>query len=274
MSLRRWILATAFVLGCGKTLKPPQPAVDDAAALVEAARERATPARVRARFHVQVASTALDLAGSTGGGLVLDRPGRARMDLFGPLGSPVVQLAADGEAVQVLLLRQQLHYYALDAEEAVRGSTGGAVGLDTLLGVVVGDLPFDDAEARSWARLPEGGVRLVLDGPEGSTVEAVVDPAWRAPERLEARGADGTVLLRAAYGGWQPLADGGVLVPDEVALYLPGLDLSLDLRFRRWEPLDEVGDVFHPEVPDGFVSVPLEAALAEMATDHREVVEP
>jgi hypothetical protein len=263
MRFRRPFLIAVFVLGCGKTLKPPEPLADSPVTVLDLARARPVPDPVRSRFHVKLNSPTLDVSGSTGGGLLLDRPGRGRADVFGPMGSTLLTLATDGEVVTVLVLRLRRHLHANAAEEAVREVTRGAAGLDDLLGVLVGDLPFDEAEVREVTISAEGLAIAHLDGPNDTHLEAWLDRTTAAPVRLVARDSDGVELLTAEYGDFTA-TDDGALLPEEVMLHLPALQLTTTVRYRKWEVLESVDDeVFQPAVPEGFSSTPLELSQSD-----------
>jgi len=263
MRIRRPILMAVFVLGCGKTLKPPQPLAESPVTVLDLARARAVPQTVRSRFHVRVESTPLDLSGSTGGGLVLDRPGRGRLDVFGPMGSTLLTLATDGEGFSMLVMREHRHVRAAAAEEAVREVTRGSAGLDDLLGILVGDLPFEAAEVEEVTIAADGRVVALLEGPSDTGVEVWLDRTTATPIRLVVRDAEDVEMLSAAYGAFVP-TDAGDLLPEEVTLDLPALPLTATVRYRRWEVLETVDDgVFRPEVPEDFSTTPLERLLTD-----------
>jgi len=266
MRFRRPILIAVFVLGCGKTLKPPEPLAESPVTLVDMARARPVPDPVRSRFHVRVDSTTFDLSGSTGGGAVLDRPGRGRLDVFGPMGSTLLTLASDGEAFSVLVVRERRHLHAAAAETAVREMTRGAAGLDDLLGILVGDRPVDDAGVREVTIGAEGHAIALLEGPNDTSVEAWIDRATATPVRLVARDGGGVELLTAEYGAFSA-TDAGDLLPEEVTLHLPALPLTATVRYRKWEVLEAVGaEVFQPDVPEDFSTTSLEQFLLDIST--------
>lgn len=253
--MRQRVLTVLFVLGCGRTLPAPAPAAQ--ASLLDAARARTVPARLLAKLSVQVRSEAMDVAGSSGGALILDRPGRGHVAVFSPLGGPLVTLQTDGTGLALALARERRHLVAAEADRVVREQTGGLVGIDEVLGLLVGDLPLDGLAPAGERRTADGDLEVVLEGPRGSRVVAVLDDPTAVPVSLVATDREGRIALRAAFAPFAAGAD-GVLLPTEVALAVPALDLDVELRYRSWTFPETVRDVFGLAPPEGFATGPLE----------------
>lgn len=235
-----WLLWLA--VGCHRGDAPETP-VTAPANVLEAARARPVPDPLRARFNVKLQSKPLGVAATTGGGLVVDRPGKGRLELFGPLGNPLVTVSADGVGLSVLLTGEKKHLVAADAEAVLRDTTGGVAGLDDLLALLVGDLPFDQAPVRFMERVDtrrgdadKALARAVLDGPQQSTVDVLLDPDTATPDAIVARNQKGETLLSATYDRFEPLD--GLLVPTRVQVYVPSIDLSVEAKYRGWEALE------------------------------------
>jgi len=257
MRLYRWWMVAVLLLGCTRRTQPVAPA-DAPATVLEMARARPVPPFLRARVNLKLVSETMDLAGSTGGGLVVARPGRVRTDVFGPTGGRLVGMTSDGQGVAVTLTKERRHLVAADAELVVAEVTGGAASLDDVVAVLVGDLPFDEAEVLSLERTDEGvGARLA--GPADTAVDVLIDPELGTPQRVEVRHAEGGLLLSASYERF--LRVEGHLVPAALEVDVPSLDLDLTLRYRDWAVLGQPPDVFSIEAPPGFESEPLEDAL-------------
>lgn len=264
-------LVLVAVIGCPRPDQRPPTPVESAAAVLEATRARPVPDPVKARFSVKLRSKPLDIAGSTGGGLVIDRPGRARLDLFGPLGGPLFTAASDGAGLSVLLVNERRQLVAVDAERVLRETTGGVAGLDDLLAVLVGDLPFDDAKVLQTELHGDGdgpeqdSVRVVFEGPNGSQVDVLLDAVLNTPRQLVAKSAEGEVLLSATYEGFTAVGDRHL--PSRVELLVPSIDLTVDARFRDWEPLAEAPPVFSMDAPDSFTTESLEASVRKIVEE-------
>jgi hypothetical protein len=257
---RRWGWVAVFVIGCGKGHLPP-PAHGEPATVLEMARTRGVPDPTRARFSVKLRSQKMSLAATTGGGLVVDRPGQGRIDLFGPLGNPLITVSTDAAGLSVLLIAEERQLAAVDAEAVLRETTGGVAGLDDLLALLVGDLPFDTARVLALQRT-EGGTRVLLEGTAGATVEAVLDPALGTPRSLVAANREGATLMRATYDPFVPFGD--TLVPSGVELLVPSLDLAVELRYRTWDAAEPDAAVFQVVAPPGYRVESLEAAVERL----------
>ena len=262
-------LALALCVGCPAHHHAIEPAAGSPEGIFEAARARAVPDPLRARFAIKLRSKPLDLAASTSGGLIVDRPGQGRVDLFGPMGGPVVTVGSDGAGLEVLLIGQQRDLVANDAESVLRETTGGVAGLDDVFAVLTGDLPFDAATVRDIAKIPAaepGGtewIRAHLDGPKGSIIEVVIDPSNAAPSAITALDKKGSPLITATYDPFQLVGD--AWMPTRVELYVPALDLTVECKYKSWDVLGEPPTNLVPPPPDGFTVESLEEAVRKLA---------
>jgi hypothetical protein len=248
------------LLACGPKPKDPPTIQTDIATTLEMARTRPTPERATVRVTVKVKSETLGVAGSTGGGLVVDRPGRLFLEVFGPLGASLVKVASDGEGLSVLLPKDRRQLAAASAEVALREISGEAIGLDDLAGLLVGDLPFDAAELQATRVLEDGQHQADLLAPGGVHILADLDPAQGTPTHLLAADQDGVTMVEAWYGPFEP-DESGLLWPTEVQVLLPDVPLEASLKYKAWKPVDQAPPVFSTETPDGFEVESLEEAL-------------
>lgn len=264
---RRWLLL-CFVLGCTRALRP-QPVPAAMATPFEHARARPTPTRIQGRFSFTIEAAATGMAASTGGVVILDRPGRGHLAVLGPLGGPLATLQTDGYGAAVAIARDRQHYVALDAEQVLRESTSGLVGLDDLLGLFVGDLPLDGGgvHVRSQRQLPEAGgpYEVVLDGPDGEALTVYLDPVTATPVSFMVVDSGGQQLLDVHYAPFSPFGDSGELLPTDIALALPRMGVELEIRMKTWTVPDPLPEVFGLAVPDGFTSSPLEDTVRTWA---------
>lgn len=248
-----------LTVGCGPKKGLPAVASEPAEAVLAKSQAREIPSPVQARFQIKVRSKPLGIGGTTSGGLQVVRPGSARVEIFGPLGGSLVSLVSDGTAFAAWLPREQRHLFAPDADALVRDATRGAVGLDELLGLLVGDVPFDAAELRGLgvSETP-GRVRASFEGLDGVAVELDLDPVLLTPARLVARDREGVELLRVDYEGWLPLDT--YLVPAKVDLTVPAVELYVSLRYSSWQRPDSLMS-YATEPPPGVASEDLLDAL-------------
>ncbi|TNE83978.1 MAG: hypothetical protein EP330_30900 [Deltaproteobacteria bacterium] len=252
-----------LLVSCGPKNRPT-PISSDIATTLEMARSRPTPERATVRVTVKVKSDPLGVAGSTGGGLVVDRPGRLFLEVFGPLGSSLVKVASDGTGLSVLLPKDERQLLAPSAEEALREISGGAIGLDDLAGLLVGDLPFDAAELKATHVLEDGRHQAELVAPGGIQVVADLEPAIGTPIHVVARDQDGVTMVEANFGPFEA-DESGMLWPTEVEVLLPAVELTSSLRYKTWKPVDEAPPVFDLTAPEGFTTEDLEEALRGLA---------
>lgn len=269
--MSRPVLWFVFVIGCSRGLKPT-PAVAVRATPIETARARILPDPIQARFSIGI-ETAAKRFPNTGGALILDRPGRGHLAVLGPLGGPLAILQTDGTGLALAISRERQHILAAEADAVLLGNTDGVIGLDALLGVLIGDVPMDDAPIRSERLLDDGNVEVVLGGPDESALTVVLDPARGTPVSLVAHDSSGQVVLTADYEPFEPFEKAGgdpvavpVWVPTHLTLILPTFDASASLRFKSWRvpaPDSEALDpgVFDLAPPEGFSSLPMEVAI-------------
>lgn len=230
-----WLLAGLLLFPGACSKKKPVPTITEpAVTILDQVRARSAPQTAQARFQIKVRSKLLGVGGTTGGGLQVVRPGKARLEVFGPFGGNLVSLIADGERFAAILPRENRHLLALDAEELVRDATRGAVGLDEVIGLLVGQVPFGAAELQELSVLREvGRIQASYEGPQRVSVVLDLDPEQFTPIRLVATDRDGEDLLRVRYDGWLEL--GEHLLPHKVELEVPSLDLFVGLRYASWQ---------------------------------------
>ncbi len=250
----------ALLLGCPKT-DAPLMAKRKPSQVVQAAHQRALPDALQARFQIKMRSKPLKMAGSTGGGLLLARPGKMRLDIFAPIGPPLLKMTTDGEGLTVLVMRDRKGLVADDAERLMRSATGGAAGMDDLIAIFVGDLPFQDAKPKSSKRV-EGGIEVRFEGPKKTRIHVVLDESDGALRRLEAFDAQDNTVLIARIEAYQ-LFD-SYRLPTVVQLEVPAVELTLDIKYKKWLILDEEPKGFERSVPDSFESKSLQTVLDEL----------
>lgn len=264
MTHRNALLGLTLALGCARTLKP-EVAARAPSAVLELARARPVADPLQARFSMKVRSRVLQVAGSTHGALIVDRPGQGHFALMGPVGGPIFTLSSDGQGVSVLLPRDGRHLVASDADRVLDEVGGGLLGVDDLFGLLLGVLPLEEARITRKTPLPEGRVQVTLAGPEATRLVVTLRTTDGTPESLAVYGDAHAPLLVAAYSTFES-GDDGSLLPTAVAVEVPRLDLRLELAYRSWKVPDPVPDVFGLGAPSGFRTESLEHAVRELAT--------
>lgn len=267
MAGSRWRMAAFSVLlliGCARTMKPPEVPTQQPPAVLEMARARAVPDPLRARFNVRIRSRALDVAGSTHGVLIVDRPGKGHIAIMGPLGGPLFTLSSDAVGVAAVLPRDRRHLAAVDAQSVLQDTVPGLAELDDLFGLLVGDVPLDEERVRQVQRLDDERVVVVLDGPDGVLIAVTLWTATATPSGIVAQRSGGERLMAVTFAPFQEAE--GALMPTDVALEVPSLDLRVDLSYRSWRVLDTVPDVFGLDTPAGYTTESLERFLQDLAS--------
>ncbi|MEO0605838.1 MAG: hypothetical protein AAF211_30680, partial [Myxococcota bacterium] len=130
------------VSGACRKPVPPLPASEAADALSGLKAPVADP--LRGRFSFKIASEPLGLKGSTGGALILDRPGKLHFAVLGPLGGALATAQTDGERASIVIRRDSRHFWADAVEATVRSWTDDELGVDGVVGLFVGQVPVPE----------------------------------------------------------------------------------------------------------------------------------
>jgi hypothetical protein len=271
MKLTR-LVAVLFLIAChtGHQPKPEALAASPTAAL-EAARQRPQPDPLRGKFSIKIKSAKLGVAATTTGGLLTDRPGRLRFDLFGPFGGSLFTAISDGAGLSVLDVGKQRQLLGADAETILREAAGGVAGLDDVIALLTGDIPFDTATVTAIRSVTIGdrtATEYTFAGPKDTAVTLLVDPDLGTPLRIAAQDAAHQDRITATYEPFARVpsdAGDGPWMPTSVSLQVASLDLAIDLRFRSWDAIDGDAPSFSTAAPPGFAVTPLEDALRAIA---------
>ncbi len=259
----RSALFAVVAVACGGRLPPPVAPAELPASLLDAARARPVPDLAQARMNIRLRSKPLDLAASTGAGLVVERPGKVRFDLMGPLGGPLLVINADGTGLSALLVGASRHLLAAEADSVVREASGGVADLDTLAALLVGDVPFDGMVPSAASIGDDGALTVKLPGPDGAGIELVV-ASDGTPRRVHATDPNGGLLLSADYALFQDV--GGVLMPSDLILEVPQLELVIEVKYKVWSVPESSPVDFSVAPPDGVASESLEDAVRKALT--------
>jgi hypothetical protein len=254
-------------VGCKKRPPVALPTLAEDA-LLTAMRSRPSLDPAQARFSVKLASKPLGItAPPLGGGLIVDRPGMAWVTVLNPLGGPVFTVASDGQQVAMVNSYDKQFVHADDASEALIGATGGAIRLDDVVGLLQGLVPIEPAKVRA-RRVVEGGVEFVAEGPAGTTLTTVVEEVYATPLSVVVTGGDGATLVTATY---EPFLDAeGVRVPSRVTIFVPSVELTVDVKFKSWVVPESLPDVFAPTAPEGFLQLTFAEYAALMKAQQAE----
>ncbi len=239
MSLSFLLLLLA---GClHRAPKPEGPLPPRAANPVELwgiALSDALPGPRRADVRVQLASGL-----SARGVLAVAPPDRLRLDVFGPIGGPVLMVVSDGTALRSWQAEGNRWTVFPDADTEMGAFLPGleAAGLDLLVRLLLGYAP----QVAPTSGTPDGVVAWA--GPQGSEVRARLDPGTaRLAEVIAGRtgGAAPWLVLENTPGGL-PEA-----LPARVVVTLPGRGPTT-LSIAGWTPFTPEDSVFAVAPPPG-----------------------
>lgn len=262
--MRYFTLLFLFALGCGHhpSERPPR-AYEDASALMAGARARALPTAVSGSYGIHVESAVLGIDGTTKGGLVIERPNRFRLDIISPFGTPLVYAVSDGVGFSVFVVNKNALYSTPDAEALLREASGGAAGLEDIVAVFVGKVPFEGREV-TGVQAGDGETVFSFAGPEGTRAEVALDDSDATTRRIAAYDAEGAMALTATYQDYQRVGESRL--PGEVLVTVPALGLEVKLSFKSWTELAQAPDVFSVPAQPGVEPID----LGELLTRARE----
>lgn len=264
MRLGWWIVMLALVFSaCIPKKKRVVAPLGTMADVVEASRARPTANPVQARFNINVKSKPLGLAFTTGGGLFIERPGNLYLAVLGPFGGPQLALGTDGGPVGILVARDKLYMTHDDMPALVDHYSQAALTIDDVLALLVGTMPFSDERIRK-TKADDDVVRIELNGPQNTRAEVEIDGAEGTLRTISVRDDHGDPLL---VGTWESYlaTEEGLLVPARLTVEIPRYEMTVDLKFKSWKPLEQAPDVFKVVTPEGYEEISLLEQLEKMA---------
>lgn len=268
--LLRVLLAVAVVPSGACKPKPPPTLAEQLAEdeLLAQMRTRPVPDPSQAKLTVKLRSKPLGIAAPPlGGGLVVDRPGRAYFVILSPVGGPVFTLTSDGAGVAMMNTRDREWVVSEDAALALGSATGDQLVLDDLVALLLGLVPADPKQVRARTETADG-VQLVIEAPGGVLLEALIDPILATPRSIRVTDAASKELVLATYEPFQQVGD--AWLPSGLVLFVPSVELTIELRYRSWKELDAPPDVFKLEAPPGYAVLSMAEYAEKMAEAARQ----
>ena len=233
-------------------------------AIVEAMHARPVPPRAQARFVAKLDSPKLGIvAPPLGGGAILEAPDRGYLVLNSPVGGPILTLATTEERT-VFLNGHDKQAVVAEGAAAALASLGAGLSMPDVMGVLVGRLPIDAADATLGAPAPDAPrtatLEVELPGDHRATVR--VDMSNATPQQLTVRNASGVELAKVVWG---PFAEAdGAWWPTTTDVAVPSVELTVGLVWKSWAVPETVADVFSPPVPEGYQMLDFAAYAASM----------
>ncbi len=199
-----------------------------------------------------------DVSGTTSTTMVIHRPDELYLQVRGPVNNVMVQGSANRDELVVVIPPMKKAFTASNPDAAMKALTGGALGVDGVLALLMARLPEADLElieSRDLGKIRE----VLLEAPGGYRVLAQVDARRGRLRSLLLRDPDGTELMTVSYEGW--FRDARSFYPEQVLIEVPGLELSAKADVQAWEVMGEVPAIFVTPVPDSAEVTDLEEAL-------------
>lgn len=244
----------------------PSPSTDNESLTVtafEAVRDRPVLKKGILKIKLKAASEPLNFTGTVGGVMSIDRPHAARIDLIAPFIGHVASLVYAEPALSILMMAKGTQYYTDDTETMV-SLTGGALTADDVIGLLMGDTPWDeypldgvgvDASGRWWGRVlsPSGyQMRLILSENGGLGGVDIMD----GQEQL---------VFSVVYGPFITMA--GWLGPSSVDLVIPQYALSATVTIRSVDVSPASLPEWTTALPTGFVRRDLLSITSALSAD-------
>ncbi|MBN1334745.1 MAG: hypothetical protein JXB39_02160 [Deltaproteobacteria bacterium] len=201
------------------------------------ARTDTRPFAWKASLSLTIQAPRWDLAANVPATLLVRRPDVLFLQLRGPIGGPLAEACSDRAGVSVLLPAERRLLVDTDPQAAIGAATGGALALDGLAALLLGEAPGWDVGPDGSVALAEGRVAMLGRDAQGRLVSLVV------------RDASGTDLLQATWEGW--IRREGAWRPGKLGLRVAPLDLDVEARFRSWEILGSVPVTCAHALPGG-----------------------
>jgi len=267
----RLLLVCALAMGCG----PKRVSRAEAIKVVDDLRTQPIPRSLQARFQIKVGSESA--SGSTTGAMVTHMPDKFRLEILTPLGTPMITVASNGQAIHAWSQQKATFFRGDDAHKVLGELTGGAVDMTDVLRLLTGGLPLEDAPVLA-TEAREDGVLVVLGAPGNVRVRALIAPKKRLVRRVDigvAPSADSTEIaeLYAVFDIHDHMRIDGSHYPEEMLVELPPVGWTLELTFHTWDELGVIPDVFDIEPPPNASVEDLESTLRK-AADQQQLGHP
>lgn len=260
------------LVGCRKGPSPKAAAKIDADQVIERMRTRPVPAGLQAKYKIRIEGPGA--GGSTRGAMMVQDPDHLRLEVLTPLRTPLLTVASDGTSLHAWSQQHATFYRGDEAATVLAEVTSGAVNISDVVTLLTGGLPFPTAPVLATGG-EEGGVELLLGGPDDTRMRAVVAP-WRGFVRLLEVGKAltpgglemGPPILQVEV--LEAVRVGKYILPQELVITLPTLGWTVEMSFTSWTVLDEVSPVFVLPAPKGAKQADLVETLQEIGEKHKE----
>ncbi len=165
--------------------------------------------------------------------IVVERPGRFRLETLTPLEQPIDVMTSDGSRIW-LLSGGKLREGPATPENIAR-IIPVPLRAEDLVDAMLGGIPTGErftASSISWADEDHTRWRLVLDGAGGERATLVVDPETKRVESVAMARADGVERLRVAFDKFEA-AEGAGELPRRIKLEIPDRDTEVTIKLKE-----------------------------------------
>jgi hypothetical protein len=231
---------------------------------IERLRQAPRPYAYKAECSFRLDAPELGLTGSTGGTLILHRPSELYLQVRGPLGGVLFEMTVNEDVLGLRLPQKGLALQGRDPEAVLRALSGEALGVDALLALLTGRLPKNGLETLSM-ETREGRTVAQLRSPPSHPVLLSLDARGRDLGMLEILDTSGRPRLEILYGPMTRVERDHL--PEQISIRTPGRRLSATLKFRNWEILGQIPEVFSPATTGLVVTTDLAEAARRWLED-------
>jgi len=247
--------------GCGRQ----KTRIDSLSDPLNALRGEPQPYAVKGRMYLTVKAPRWGMSGTASSTMLVHRPDEFFLQVRGPLGNTMLQATCDASEVTLQVPSMKRFLVGENPESAMRQLTGGAVGLDGLLALLMARLPNEKAEIVEIGQVGKN-IEAMMEAPNGYLVKATVERLLGRLLGVELYDPAGELLLTVSYEDW--FRDARSYYPELVTLEIPGIDLWARADFQAWEVMGEVPDIFSASPPANITPEDLQQSLREGVKSH------
>lgn len=226
---------------------------------------------IKGRMYLTIKAPRWDVSGTTSTTMVAHRPDDFFLQVRGPVNNVMVQGTANADELVVVIPPMNKVLVGATPDAAMKALTGGALGVDGLLSLLMARLPTEGLEVLET--IPGDKSTLVRLGASGGyQALATIERKRGRLERIELRDADDKLLMWVSYNGWW--RDARAFYPEILELEVPALELYVKADFQAWEVMGGVPDIFTTPKPAGGEVVDIEQALRQGIGGQQAAAEP
>jgi hypothetical protein len=213
---------------------------------------------IKGRMYLTVRAPRWDVSGTTSTTMVIHRPTDLFLQVRGPVNNVMLQGTSNREELVLVIPPMNKAFTAASPDAAMQALTGGALGVDGVLAMLLARLPSIDLETEEIIEEPKART-FVLSAPGEYQVQATIDSKRHRLRDLTIRDREQQTLVEVSYEG--SFRDARAYYPELMSMSVPALDLELKADFQAWEVMGEVPSIFTTPVPEGAEVVQLEQVL-------------